>query len=204
MSKSYPFTYWINQRAPNSAIYQCVPFKCSNLFTTMNIILQENNSARNFDVRTVLIRKYGLLWVRHPGLPWSQSSFTGSWILAFSSSASDCQNLSLAYKNTWTHTFPPPPDRLSVLLYCGFRFPLETFSLALSALLDWKMPQSLKWCLLRLTVYGNQAFLLVWLSQVPPLLWLSPRTIIWSEMFHAVHQCGDPRSEDHERTSWIR
>lgn len=74
----------------------------------------------------------------------------GSWMLAFSSSAFDCQNLSLAYKNIWTHIFSPRHAIWSPLVQ--FSFPLETFSLAISSLLDYKMPQSVKWCLLRLTV----------------------------------------------------
>lgn len=72
----------------------------------------------------MLIRKYGLLWFRHPGLPWSHSLFKGSWILAFSTLASDCQNLSLAYENTWTHT-PPHPRQAICSSLVQFSFPFR-------------------------------------------------------------------------------
>lgn len=57
MSESHPFTYRITQCAQNSAIYQYVSFKCSNIYTKMTI-LQENNWSRKSDLGTKLITKY--------------------------------------------------------------------------------------------------------------------------------------------------
>lgn len=112
MSESHPFTYRITQHAQNSAIYQYVSFKCSNIYTKMNI-LQENHWSRKFDLGTKLITKYCPPLIQASRLFLEPQLIYGSWTLAFSSSASDCQNLRMAYKNTWTHIFSP--DSLSVL-----------------------------------------------------------------------------------------
>ena len=113
MSESLPFTYRITQHAQNSAIYQYVSFKGSNCYTKMKDILQENNWSRKSDLGTKLITKYGSPLIHASRFFLEPQLIYRSWTLAFSSSASDYQNLRMAYKNTWTHIFSP--DILSVL-----------------------------------------------------------------------------------------
>ena len=114
MSESLPFTYRITQHAHNSAIYQYVSFKGSNRYTKKKDILQENNWSRKSDLGTKLITKYGPPALIHAFRFFLEPQLIyRNWTLAFSSSASDYQNLRMAYKNTWTHIFSP--DSLSVL-----------------------------------------------------------------------------------------
>lgn len=121
MPESHLFTYRITQHAQNSAIYQYVPFKCLNLCTKMNDILQENNWPRKFDLGTKLITKYGPLWGRHPDFPWSHNLFTEVELLHFHLRHLIARIPSRHTKHLNSHLFPWQPFCSSVQFSFPFR-----------------------------------------------------------------------------------
>lgn len=125
----------------------------------------------------------------------------GSWMLALSSSAFDCQNLSLAYKNIWTHIFFPRQAIWSPLVQ--FSFPFRDILFGHFSTIRLQNASKPKMMFIEIDSIGEADFH-AGLTESSISLVTVTSTITWPERFHVVYQCGEPGSQDHERISQIR